>query len=224
MLFRSDFASLDAMFGGPSTAPTSIGEATPEPEKVEEAAPVAEAPQDTPPAEPAPSPLALKIKAERERREAQRQTEDAVTGYKRQISELQEQLESVKKVDDPLSDPVGWARARGLSQEEQLLLGQSLLYDLAPNKAPADMRIRLLEAKMAREKRAEQEQGHDAGDEVREELVPEGVEGGVKSVVMNGQLRLDLTAYRYTYNNLQVSIFDPTLGSTATKNAASARI
>ena len=62
------------------------------------------------------------------------------------------------KVDDPLSDPVGWARARGLSQEEQLLLGQSLLYDLAPNKAPADMRIRLLEAKMAREKRAEQEQ------------------------------------------------------------------
>ena len=54
--------------------------------------------------------------------------------------------------------------------------------------------------------------------------IAEGVEGGVKSVVMNGQLRLDLTAYRYTYNNLQVSIFDPTLGSTATKNAASARI
>lgn len=52
----------------------------------------------------------------------------------------------------------------------------------------------------------------------------EGFEGGVKSLVMDGQLRLDLTAYRYTYKDLQVSIFDPTLGSTATQNAATARI
>lgn len=52
----------------------------------------------------------------------------------------------------------------------------------------------------------------------------EGVEGGIKTLLLNGQLRFDMTAYRYTYDNLQVTVYDPVSAVTGTDNAAAARI
>ena len=52
----------------------------------------------------------------------------------------------------------------------------------------------------------------------------EGVEGGVKSVLLDGDLRFDLTGYRYKYKNLQVTVFDPVVAVTGIRNAAVAKI
>lgn len=50
-----------------------------------------------------------------------------------------------------------------------------------------------------------------------------GFEGGLKSVLFDGALRFDLTAYAYTYKDLQVSVFDTRTNNSATRNAASAK-
>lgn len=51
-----------------------------------------------------------------------------------------------------------------------------------------------------------------------------GGEVGLKASLLDRSMRLQLTAYRYTYNNLQVSVFDNTSSSFIVKNAASVRI
>ena len=53
--------------------------------------------------------------------------------------------------------------------------------------------------------------------------VAEGIEGGVKTVVFDDQLRFDLTAYRYDYSDFQVTVFDPTTSTTGVRNAAEVR-
>lgn len=50
-----------------------------------------------------------------------------------------------------------------------------------------------------------------------------GFEGGIKSVLFDGALRLDLTAYSYKYTDLQVSVFDTATNNSATRNAATAK-
>ncbi len=52
----------------------------------------------------------------------------------------------------------------------------------------------------------------------------DGFEGGVKSVLLDGALRVDLTGYAYTYKDLQVSVFDAETLNSATRNAANAKI
>ncbi|RKF23064.1 TonB-dependent receptor [Altericroceibacterium spongiae] len=52
----------------------------------------------------------------------------------------------------------------------------------------------------------------------------EGFEGGIKTVVLDGDLRFDLTGYRYDYDDLQVTVYDPTTAVAGTRNAATARI
>jgi iron complex outermembrane receptor protein len=51
-----------------------------------------------------------------------------------------------------------------------------------------------------------------------------GFEVGLKTSLMDGRLRADLTGYRYTFKNLQVSAFDQTTTSFQIRNAAAARI
>lgn len=51
-----------------------------------------------------------------------------------------------------------------------------------------------------------------------------GFEGGVKSILLDGALRFDLTGYTYTYKDLQVNIFEPSTASFSTRNAASAKV
>jgi iron complex outermembrane receptor protein len=51
----------------------------------------------------------------------------------------------------------------------------------------------------------------------------EGFEVGLKSMLLDGALRFNLTGYRYTFKNLQVSAFDSATTSFQIRNAASAR-
>jgi outer membrane receptor protein involved in Fe transport len=52
----------------------------------------------------------------------------------------------------------------------------------------------------------------------------EGFEIGYKGELLDRKLRLALTAYRYNYRGLQVSIYDPTTISYQLRNAANARV
>ncbi|WP_084399069.1 TonB-dependent receptor domain-containing protein [Henriciella aquimarina] len=52
----------------------------------------------------------------------------------------------------------------------------------------------------------------------------EGFEGGVKSVLLNGALRADLTGYTYEYRDLQVGVLDPVAVTQLTRNAATADV
>lgn len=49
-----------------------------------------------------------------------------------------------------------------------------------------------------------------------------GFEGGIKTMLLDRQLRLNLTAYRYRYSNLQVDFYNAILISFVTTNAGSA--
>lgn len=51
-----------------------------------------------------------------------------------------------------------------------------------------------------------------------------GVEGGIKTLALDGALRLDLAAYRYLYRGLQVGYISPVSASQVIENAASARV
>ncbi len=51
-----------------------------------------------------------------------------------------------------------------------------------------------------------------------------GAEAGVKATLLNRTVQMQLTAYRYDYDNLQLSVFDPSTASFLIKNAASARV
>lgn len=51
----------------------------------------------------------------------------------------------------------------------------------------------------------------------------EGFEAGMKSQVLDGRLRYNLTAYRYSFKDLQVSSWDPVSNSYFTANAARVR-
>ena len=51
----------------------------------------------------------------------------------------------------------------------------------------------------------------------------EGIEGGIKTVLLDGSLRFDLTAYDYKYKNLQVGSFDPEATASLTRNVAAAK-
>lgn len=48
-----------------------------------------------------------------------------------------------------------------------------------------------------------------------------GFEGGVKTLLLGGRVRLDVTGYRYKYQNLQVSAYNPTIAVASVLNAAS---
>jgi len=51
-----------------------------------------------------------------------------------------------------------------------------------------------------------------------------GFEAGLKGTLLDRTVQVQMTAYRYNYDNLQVSVFDPATASFLIKNAASARI
>lgn len=72
---------------------------------------------------------------------------------------------------DPEKDILGWVRSRKIDRDRQSIMGQALLYDLVPDRAPADFRVKLLEQKLTREN-AERE-ARDA-EARRQELAAQG--------------------------------------------------
>lgn len=100
--------------------------------------------------------LAAIIRQNRQDREARQRAEQSHKETATRVAALEAELQKVKTQDDPLSDPASWAKARGYTKEQQALLGQTLLYDLVPDKAPPDLRIKLFEARHARETSAKE--------------------------------------------------------------------
>lgn len=111
-------------------------------------APTAEqpAPQEAPKA--SAQSLAEAIRQNRADREAKAAKEREAADWKAKYEELAARQGQEL---DPVKDPIAWAKARKLDAATQALVGQSLLYDLVPDKAPQDFRVKLLESKIARE-------------------------------------------------------------------------
>jgi len=135
---------------GPSTPVSS------DPEPAAEAAP--EAPTEAAPV-PAPAPepekptkLAELIASQRADRQAKALAESQAKTIADENAQLKAQIAKLSS-KDIVSDAVGWATANGLTKEEMALIGQSFLYDIVPDKAPPDWRIRQFEAKTTRESR-----------------------------------------------------------------------
>jgi hypothetical protein len=97
------------------------------------------------------------IRAQREARQARAVKEQEAADLKTRLDEAEAKLAKVSKAD-LLADPIGYAEAAGLSQADMILIGQAYLYQVAPDKAPPDLRYRMLEAKTRRERAAEERQ------------------------------------------------------------------
>lgn len=124
----------------------------------EEAAPPPPA-AETPVVEEAPKfapDLALKIRAEREARAARTAHESEAKTLRERLEAAEARLAALSK-SDVVADPIGWAEAHGLTPDERALLGESLLYSLVPDKATPEVRIRLMEAKHARQAKQAEE-------------------------------------------------------------------
>ncbi len=148
-----------AAFGQPAADPTQSGAITPPEHKV--------TPFGTPktPAEP---PLAEVIRANREARQKAQEAETKRTSVETELKATREELARIKADRAAFeADPVGYAKTRKWTPEQQLLYGQSLLYDLAPDKADPDFRMRMFEDRQKREA-AERERA-EADAEVQEQ-------------------------------------------------------
>lgn len=139
--------------GGFGPAIPSSEPMTPAPEEPE--AEVAKPAEKPAPVTEEETPLSKLIRSQREDRESRARAEKAASDKDTQIAALAAENAKLKSTDDPMRDPVGWARTQKMSKEEQALFGASLLYDTVPEKAPQDLRFKLFEAKQAREKAAE---------------------------------------------------------------------
>jgi hypothetical protein len=145
-------ARATAIMGGqpaPETAAPTAKTATPAPE----------AKSDTPES------LAAVIRAQREARQAAQAEAHKRTGLESELKAAREELARVKADRQAFEDdPVAFAKDRGWTKDQQLLYGKSLLFDLAPDKADPDFRIKMFEDRQKREK-AQQEKEHQTAAE-----------------------------------------------------------
>lgn len=161
-------AFLDGIFGiapgestagapAPDTAQVQVPAPAPAPEPeqpaaVEQPAQVVEQPAS----EQQEGSLADLIRQQRMDRAARQAKEREAQDVRGQLEQAQAQLARYSKAD-MVADPIGFAQAHGLTEQEMALVGQAYLYHLVPDKAPPDLRYKMLEAKTARERRQEDE-------------------------------------------------------------------
>lgn len=148
---------LDSVFG-PADAPPPE---TPAPAPPPPADPggIATSPSETPVPEKEPS-LAAIIRDQRQQREARALREREAGDLRTQLQTAQDQLARLSKTD-LLGDPIGFALAHGLTEAEMALVGQAYLYHLVPDKAPPDLRYKMLEAKTTRERKVDDQRRQD---------------------------------------------------------------
>lgn len=112
-------------------------------------APAAPAPEAPKPPEPA---LADVIRAQREARQAAQAEAQKRGSLEQELHATRAELARAKADRQAFEDdPVGFAKSRGWTKDQQLLYGQSLLYDLAPDKADPEFRIQMFEDRQKRE-------------------------------------------------------------------------
>lgn len=119
----------------------------------ETTAPAAAAPAPTGEA-PKPTPLGDAIKAMREKREAAQREGQREAQYVQENTRLKQELDALRgsMFED---DPVGYARSKGWDKATQLTYAKALMYDLAPDEADPDFRIKMFEQKQERAKKEE---------------------------------------------------------------------
>jgi hypothetical protein len=137
-----------------------MGAAGPKPEPTQPPTPPPVTPAE---AQPAPAPAfkdaVAKMREEREKR-AREQAQEAQ--YVQENRQLKAQLEAMQSGPSFEDDPVGYAQARKWSREQQLMFGQALLYDLAPDKADPNFRIKMFEDKQRREEARKAQEAEEA--------------------------------------------------------------
>ena len=122
----------------------------------------APAPEQAPAAQGEPS-LAEVIRANREARQAAQAADQRRTSLEGELKAAREELARYKADRKAFEDdPVGYAQDRGWSKEQQLLYGQSLLYDLAPDKADPEFRQKMFEDRYKRKEAADAKEAEAA--------------------------------------------------------------
>lgn len=153
-------ALLGGFFGGLAPGESAPGIVPDRP--VGTPAPVVAKPE-TPvvPATPTPSEAKVKLadalRQDREERASRARQADEAKQYKTELDKVKAELESFKTGAFE-NDPIAYVRGRKLSPEAQSMLGQALLYDLVPEKAPPEFRQKLFERKMTDSQKAQEEQ------------------------------------------------------------------
>lgn len=129
-----------------------------------------EAPKpEAPKAEAQPS-LADVIRSQREARQAAQAEAQKRTSLESELKAAREELARAKADRQAFEDdPVGYAKARGWSKEQQLMYGQSLLYDLAPDKADPDFRIKMFEDRQKRQEAQKERERAEAETKAKTE-------------------------------------------------------
>lgn len=133
-----------------------------------EAAPAPEAPKED-------TSLAALIRQQREDRAARVAKERQAADATAKVQELEGRLSKLSKAD-MLADPIGFAQAHGFSEQDMALIGQTYLYHLVPDKAPPDLRYKLLEAKTARERALDEQRRQQEAQEAAERQSAEQVQ------------------------------------------------
>lgn len=143
-----------------AAASAMVGQPVPKP-----AAPV------TPEVPKAPEPaLADIIRAQREARQQAHAEAQKRGTLEQELRAARDELARTKADRQAFEDdPVGFAKTRGWTKEQQLLYGQSLLYDLAPDKADPDFRIQMFEDRQKREKAQAQRDAQTAQEKAEHE-------------------------------------------------------
>lgn len=98
-----------------------------------------------------PQSLADVLRADREARDSRNREANETKQAANRVKELESELAKIKSSKAFEDDPIGYLKTRNISPELQLTIGQSLLYDLAPDKAPPGLRIQLFEQKQKRD-------------------------------------------------------------------------
>lgn len=109
------------------------------------------APAPKTPAAPPPPSLAELISQDRADRAAKAKEQSEVSRLAASLKAAEEKLSKYQsEMDDLVLDPSGFATRRGLNDAQRAMVGQALLYDLVPDKAPPDHRAKMLEAQLKR--------------------------------------------------------------------------
>ncbi len=107
-------------------------------------------------------PLAEVIRERRAAREAASRESTRAQTLEARVKELQEQLEAARSATSEFEDdPVGYAKSKKWTPEQQLLYGKSLMFDLVPEKADPDFRIKMFEDRQRREEKRRETEAKD---------------------------------------------------------------
>lgn len=108
----------------------------------------------------------------RESREAKaRAAAEATTAQKAsdELAAARAEIAALKRSQSFEDDPIAYIKSRKMTPEQQALLGQTLLFDLVPDKAPEGFRQKLFEDRQARKEReAEEKRQAEAAERATE--------------------------------------------------------